>query len=194
MLWTKEDKAVLQSFKDRIDSDDIKIKEQIKKVLIQNRYIMHVLHNKELEEVDAEPEDYFGVCVLPYYLIQPTQSNVKNFLCYEVNYDELDRYNRVVKKLEIVFYIICHNKDIIDGDTGIARHDLLAALLQDEFNYTNYFGSKIRLVSDVASVVDTDYACRTLTFEQITDNNVVKTRDNTPIIANKEIHTLAEKS
>ena len=137
MLWTQEDKEILQSFKDRIDCDDIKIKEQIKTVLLKNRFIMHVLNNKDLEEADAEPDDYFGVCVIPYYIIRPTQTNVKNFLCYEINYDELDRYNRVVKKLEIVFYILCHNDTLIDEDTGIARHDLMDALIQDEFNYTN---------------------------------------------------------
>ena len=192
MAWTKDDLATLLSFKSHVDNDTIKIKEQIKKVLLQNKYIIHVLHNKELEDADAEPDDYFGVCILPYYIINPTQTSVKTFLCYEVSFDELQKGNKYVKYTEIVFHILTHYGDSIDPETGIARHDLLAALVQDQFNYTNYFGSKVRLIADVASMVDNNYACRTLTFQQIADNNLVKTRDDIPRLANKEIHTLAE--
>jgi len=194
LKWTDDDKAKLLEFKELIDFDNIKVKEQIKCILLQNKYIIHVLHNKELEEADAEPDDYFGECILPYYMINPSQSSVKNFLCYEINFDELQRYNSAIKKLEIVFHILCHHHDLNDRETGIARHDLLAALIQDQFNYTNYFGNKIKLISDVASIVDTDYACRTLIFQQQTDNNVIKTRNSVPRFANKDLIIRAEES
>lgn len=175
MEWTKDDVADLIAFTQSIDSDDIKVKEQIKKVLLDNRYIIHTLNNKELEAAEAEADEYYGINILPYYIISPTQTNIQNFICFEVNYDELNRYNSVVKKLNVVFYVLCNQKNIIDEDTGVARHDLLASLIQYDFNFTNYLGSKLRLVSDVSNVVDTEYACRILTFEQITDNNLVKT-------------------
>lgn len=190
MEWTQEDKEALLGFKAAIDSDNIKDKEIIKKVLLNNRFIIHVLNNKELEEADAEPDDYFGVNILPFYLIKPTQSNVQNFLCYTVGFRELDRYNKSVKILQIIFVILCEQKNITDKDTGVARHDLLSALVQHEFNYSNYFGSTIQLVSDEESVVDNNYACRTMVFEQITDANLVKTRNGIPRLANKEIITL----
>lgn len=193
MEWTDEDKKRLLSFKDVVDSDDIKIKEDIKKVLLNNKYIIHVLNNKELEEVDAEPDDYFGINILPYYMVTPTQHNVKNYLCYEISYDKTYE-SKVYKRLRVVFYILCEQKDIIDKETGIARHDLLAALVQDTFNYTNYLGYKSVLVSDVASTVDNDFACRILTFEQYTDNNLVKTKDGVSILANKELHVIGEKT
>lgn len=185
MEWTQSDKEALVAFKETIDSDNIKIKQKIKKTLLNNRFIIHVLNNKELEEAEAEPDDYFGVNILDYYMISPTQHNVQNFICYETNYDELNRYNSTVKIMQVVFYILCEQKNIKDEDTGIARHDLLAALIQDQFNYTNMFGSKLKLVSDVCGVVDTNYAGRTLTFEQVTDNNVIKTINGTPRFANK---------
>lgn len=185
MEWTQQDVAELQAFTTTIDSDDIKCKEQIKKILLNNRFIIHVLNNKELEEVDAEPDEYYGINILPYYIINPTQTNVQNFICFEINYDELNRYNSAVKKLNIVFYILCHHDNITDEDTGVARHDLLAALIQHDFNFSNEFGQKIRLVSDVSSVVDNHYASRTLTFEQITDNNLTKTYNSNPRLANK---------
>ena len=184
--WDKDiDVPALLEFKEQVDSDDICVKEEIKKQLLNNRFLVHVLHNKELEDNDAEIDDFFNVNIKPYYMIPDTQSSVKNYVCYEVNYDELNRNNSCIKILQVVFHILCHQSDIIDSDTGIARHDLLAALIIDQFNYTNYFGSKIKLVSDKATTTDTNYACRTLTFEQITDNNLVKTVSSTPRFANK---------
>ena len=196
MKWTKEDRDKLLSFKQNYDSDDIRVKEKIKQLLLENRYIIHVLNNKELEENDCEPDEYFGVNILPYYIISPTQTDVENFLCFEIQYDESSsfRYNKshsslnsTIKNLRIVFYILCNNKNIIDKETGIARHDLLAALIQDQFNWTNYFGPKIMLVSDVPNVVDNNYASRVLTFEQTTDNNIVKTGENGPRLINKDV-------
>ncbi len=190
MEWTNEDRAKLLSMKETVDSDDIKVKEGIKKILLENRYIIHVLNNKELEEADAEIDEYFGVNILPYYIIQPTQHNVQNFICYEVAYDEVNKYNTAVKTLRIIFYILCEHKNLIDKETGMARHDLLAALIQDQFNFSNDFGAKIHLISDVPTVVDNDYACRTMIFKQIADNNLVKTKDGIPRFANKGVHKI----
>jgi len=193
MEWTNEDKQHLLSFKDVVDCDDIIMKERIKKVLLDNKYIIHVLDNKELEKVDAEADDYFGINILPYYMVTPTQHNVKNYICYEVSYDKTYE-SKTHKRLRIVFNVICEQKDIIEKETGIARHDLLAALIQDAFNYTNYLGYKAVLVSDTASSIDNDFASRILVFEQYTDNNLVKTKDGVSILANKELHTLGEKA
>lgn len=194
MQWTDEDREALLAFGEKIDCDDLKVKEQIKKVLLNNRFIIHVLNNKELEESDAEPDEYYNVNILPYYMIPDVQSSTKNFLCYEVGYKDLNRYNRSVKMLQIVFHILCHKEDIIDQETSLARHDLLAALVQDEFNFTNYFGAKIELVGDIPSTTDTKYATRTLTFEQITDNNLVKSKLGIPKLSNKDIYTLEEEN
>lgn len=195
MKWDKEDKAALLGFKESVDVDEVKVKEQIKKVLLNNRFIVHVLNNGELESADAEPDDYFNVNIRPYYMIPETQSNVKNYLCYEVGYDEVNRYNSLVKTLQITFYIMCHVDDILDKDTGIPRHDLLAALVQDQFNYTTYIGGgRIQLVYDKPSTTDNKYATRTLIFEQITDNNIVKTKNGSPRIINKDMQSLAEIS
>lgn len=187
MNWTTEDKAALLVFKDAVDSDNIKVKERIKKLLLQNKFVIHLLNNKELEEADSEPDDYYGVNILPFYLIDPTQSNVQNFVCFEVSYDEIQRHNAAMKNLEIVFYVICEQRTLLESETGIARHDLLAAAIQDQFNYTNYFGAKIKLISDRPSTTDNGYATRTLIFRQITDNNLVKTKNGIARYANKDV-------
>ena len=174
----------LLQFKSSIDSDDIKVKETIKKILLDNKLIIYALHNKELEEEEADPEDYYGINILPYYMIKPVQHNVQNYLCYEVAYDmerkfdyskSHNKLNPTIKNMSIIFTILCHHRNVVDEETGIARHDLLAALVQDQFNWSSEFGNKIMLISDEPSVVDTNYACRTLVFRQTTDNNVVKT-------------------
>lgn len=188
MSWSKTDEQNLLAFKKTVDSDDVAIKEQIKKTILQDPRIIHVLNNDELDE--DEPDSYYGVNILPMYMITPTQTNVQNFICFEINYDTLDRYNFTVKELEIVFYILCEQKNNYYGNTGIARHDLLAALIQDDFNYKDSLAGKLRLVSDVASVVDNSYSARTMKFQVRTDNNLVKTTNGKPSIVNQEINYL----
>lgn len=187
MDWTKDDLKYLLSYKKVMDSDDIRVKQIIKKKLMSNKYIVHVLHNTALESDNANPQDYFGINIFPYYIIPDTQHDIQNFLCYEVSYNQLDKSNKSIKVLQVIFYILCYKSDIIDQETAIARHDMLAALLSDQFNWTNIFGSKISLVQDKASVVDTNYAARTLIFEQVTDNNLVKTNDKIPRIIDRDI-------
>lgn len=167
----------LRDLKKRVDSDDIRYKEIIKKSLIENNMILYLLNNKELESIEADPSDYLGVNILPYYIIHPTQHNVQNFICYETEVRELERFNPNMKLQRIIFYVLCEEKNNVEKTTGIARHDLIAALLIDMFNWSNLFGGQIHCISDIPSVVDNDYACRTLIFEQRTDNNLAKTRN-----------------
>lgn len=195
MEWDEEnDRDFLLSFKDTVDYDGIKVKEIIKQKLLENRFIIHVLNNRELEEINAGADKYFGKNILPYYLVTPTQSDVQNFICYTVGFREEYRYNDTVKKLLITFVILCEQKNIIDKDTSLARTDLLAALIQDQFNYTNYFGKKVHIIQDEESVVDNIYACRTLIFEQEADNNLVRTRDGVPRLINKDTYAKIPKS
>jgi len=194
MKYTKEDIAYLQSFRNRIDYDGIKIKQQIKQALLNNKHIIHVLNNKELEDADAEPDDYFNVNIIPTYMIAPTQHSVQNFICYTVSFTDVPQYDKTKKFQQIVFVILCEQKNIIDKDTSLPRHDLLAALIQDQFNYTNLLGSKVKLVKDRELVVDNNYACRELTFEQYVDNNLVRTRGGIPRLTNKEAYVEVPQS
>ena len=195
--WTKEDSKRLASLKYVTDNDNVRIKEIIKQKLLANDDIIHVLDNKELQEANAENDEYFGVNIRPYYMIPGTQTDSQNYICFTVGYENVERnftnssrlYNDLQRHLHITFVVLCEQKNIKDRETGIARHDLLAALIQNEFNLTNYFGRKLLLISDEESIVDAKFACRTLIFSQITDNNVTKTQYGEPSrIANKEVH------
>lgn len=187
MNYTDSDIAYLRSFRNSLDYDGIKVKQQIKKMLLNNKHIIHVLNNKELEEAEAEPDDYYGINILPYYIIAPTQTSVQNFLTFQVSYTSIPQYNKQTKFLQVIFIILCEQDNIIDRDTSLPRHDLLAALVQDQFNHQKLFGSPLMLVSDRELVVDTNYAARELTFEQIADNNLVRTRNGIPRLSNKDL-------
>lgn len=76
MELTQAQLQTLLDLKTHQDSDDIKYKEIIKKTLINNDLIIYLLNNKDLESIEADPSDYLGVNILPYYLIHPTQHNV----------------------------------------------------------------------------------------------------------------------
>ena len=184
----------LLNLKTLVDSDDIRFKEIIKKTLINNDLILYLLNNKELEDIDADPSDYLGVNILPYYLIHPTQHNVQNYICYETEVRELERYNSKMKIQHIIFYVLCEEKNNIERRTGIARHDLIAALLIDMFNWSNLFGGKIHCVSNIPSVVDNDYSCRTLIFEQLTDNNLAKTHNGVTSMINRNLNATESES
>lgn len=170
------------------NADTLKDKERIKEILLDNNKIIYMLNNKELEEADAPNDEYYGVNILPYYMINPTQSNVQNFICYEIGYNEEFRYNDKMRINQLTFYVLCKHENIIEKHTGVARHDLIGELLLEQFEWTNYFGQVCHCVSNLSSVVDTDYACRTLIFEFNSMNGLTKPRNGRNTVINKEVH------
>ena len=50
----------------------------------------------------------------------------------------------------------------MEPNTGLARHDLLAGLIKQQFSNTNLFGCRVMMTKDVESVTDTHYATRTI--------------------------------
>ena len=83
---------------------------------------------------------------------------------------------------------------MIEKRTGIARHDLIGALILDMFNWSNLFTDQIHCVSDVPSITDNDYVTRTIIFEQLTDNNLVKTRNGVAQIIPRTIDAKESES
>ena len=167
----KEIKEVIK-YKQRYENDDIYYKEIIKKKLIDNNKIIYSINNTDLDL--ESPADFVGVNILPYYLIPDAQSKTANYICFETAFNEVPKYHNSMKIGQIIFYIICDNKNIYDKTYGIARHDLLSALIIDEFNWTNMFGTQVRLVSNKPMALDYHYVGRTLIFEQTTPNSIVQ--------------------
>lgn len=171
---TPEQKQYLIDLKKKPNEDDIRFKEIIKQKLLEDDVLIWLLNNKELEDSDAENDEYFGVNIRPEYIIPETQTDVQNYLCYEVSFEEGARYNSDIKYQEIIFYILCHEKNGIVSEIGAARKDLIAGILIDKFNGSNIFGNQLKLVSDKPSVTDSKYSTRTLVFEQKGTNSLTK--------------------
>ena len=174
MTLSEEDKKILLHYRNEPDEDDIRYKEIIKQKLLKNNRIIYLLNNRELEESEASNDEYFGINILPYFLISSTQTNVQNFICFECSFDDTIKYNSAMKVQEIIFYCLCEQKNIIEQATSCARHDLLAAEIINMFQGCNDFGNQLKLVSDKPSVTDNNYATRTLIFEQIGPNSLTR--------------------
>jgi hypothetical protein len=193
MKWNKEHKNYLKSFIDSIEDDNLKLKHEVKEMLLDPDwpYICYLLFNKAQVNdngtivgfEDLQPDDFFGRYILPYYMIHPTQTEIQNYLCYETRSSEVNRYNSAVKEQQLIFYILCQQKskdawltgeDNAIYSLGMARHDLLAAMIKNRFNYHHFSCGLMQCVSDVPSVIDNDWNVRTLIFECATDANLVK--------------------
>lgn len=169
-----EQKQYLIDLKKKPNEDIIRYKEIIKDKLLEDDILMWLLNNKELEDAEAENDEYFGVNIRSEFVIPETQTNVQNFVCYECSFDEEARYNPAIKYQTIIFYILCHEKNGLVEEIGTARKDLIAGILIDKFNGCNYFGNQLKLVSDKPSVTDSKYSTRTLIFEQKATNSLTK--------------------
>ena len=191
ILTTKKDLLdKLRAYADNPDDDNIRYKEKIHDALLSNAELLYALNNEELEselfdednnllidketgELLGEVDRYFGdnSNIRPYLFIPETQTDVKHYVCYQVMFDELPRYNNTTQKYtNVTFNIFVNGKDRTDKLTGIPRHDLIASIIREKFNWSNIFGMQTHLISSKESVTDNNYLVRTLIF-QITDGN-----------------------
>ncbi len=172
MKLSEKELAELRRYRNEPDEDNVRYKQIITKKLLGNNKIIYLLHNKELEEEEAGPDEYLGINILKYFLIAPTQHSVQNFICFETSFENVSRGNSVMKIQQIIFYILCHQSDINVAELSSPRHDIIAAEITNMFQGCNDFGTQLKLMSDKPSVTDNDYATRTLIFTQITTNSI----------------------
>ena len=203
ILTTKEELLdKLCAYADTPDDDNIRYKEKIHDALLNNAELLYALNNEELESelfdgnelnIDKETgkllgevDRYFGdnSNIRPYLFIPDTQTDVKHYVCYQVAFDELPRYSNVQKYTEITFNIFVNGKDRTDKSTGIPRHDLIASIIRERFNWSNIFGMQTHLVSSKESTTDNNYLVRTLIFQVVDTNGIYKTSNGKTSIVN----------
>ena len=195
ILTTKEELLnKLRTYAETPDDDNIRYKEKIHDALLNNAELLYALNNEELEselfdednnllideetgELLGEVDRYFGdnSNIRPYLFIPDTQTDVKHYLCYQVAFDELPRYSKIQKYTEITFNIFVNGKDRTDKLTGIPRHDLIASIIRERFNWSSIFGMQAHLISSKESVTDSNYLVRTLIFQIVDTNGIVNT-------------------
>ena len=207
-LVTKNDLLnKLRAYKTTPDDDVILYKQKIKNALLSNPCLLYALNDKKLEselfdkngninwewnedtkqyEPLGEWDRYFGGTsnIRPYLFIPDTQTEVKHYICYQVSFDEMSRYQDTLKYTNITFTIFVHGNDRNDKLTGIPRHDLIASIIRERFNWSNIFGMQTHLISSKESTTDNNYLVRTLVFQVVDTNGIHKTIDGKTSITN----------
>ena len=207
ILTTKEELLnKLRAYADTPDDDNIRYKEKIHDALLNNAELLYALNNEELEselfdednnllideetgELLGEVDRYFGdnSNIRPYLFVPDTQTDVKHYVCYQVSFDELPRYSNIQKYTEITFNIFVNGKDRTDKLTGIPRHDLIASIIRERFNWSNIFGMQTHLISSKESVTDNNYLVRTLIFQIVDTNGIVTTQNGKTSVTNYQL-------
>ena len=210
ILTTKEDLLdKLRAYANNPDDDNIKYKDIIRKALLNCPELLYALNNNELEpelfdedgnllidkdtgELLGEVDRYFGdnSNIRPSLFIPDTQTTVNSYVCYQVMFDELPRYQNIYKYNEIIFNIFVNGKDRTDKLTGIPRHDLIASIIRERFNWSSIFAMQSKLISSKESITDNNYVVRTLIFQIEDTNGIVYTPfDEDSYIRNNEYWT-----
>ena len=210
-LVTKNDLLnKLRAYKTTPDDENIQYKKKIEKALMLNPCLLYALNEKSLEselfdddgninwewnedtkeyEPIGEWDRYFGSNsnIRPFLFIPDTQTEVKHYICYQVAFDEMPRYQDTLKYTNITFTIFVHGNDRYDKFTGIPRHDLIAYIIRERFNWSNIFGMQTHLISSKESTTDNNYLVRTLVFQVVDTNGIYKTTDGKSSIMNYNV-------
>ena len=204
-LETKKDLlSKLRAYSKNPDDENIQYKKKIEKALLLNPCLLYALNEKDLEselfdkngninwELNEDTNEYeplgewdryfgSGSNIRPYLFIPDTQTEVKHYICYQVAFDETPRYQDTLK---FTFTIFVHGNDRDDKLTGIPRHDLIASIIRERFNWSNIFGMQTHLISSKESTTDNNYLVRTLVFQVVDTNGIYKTIDGKTSITN----------
>lgn len=154
-----------------IDDDIIRAKRLIRDRLCQDEDIVEILHNVRLEENEAPPDEYFGTNIFSFIRVPGIQDEVRNFICFSVD-DMEDSYRNEAMKIQYVQFVIFCNAEDINTEYGIERHDLLAYIISDLFNWSDLLGMQMKLIYNREGVTDTDFYTRTLKFECKKPNSI----------------------
>lgn len=210
-LVTKNDLLdKLRAYKTTPDDENIQYKKKIEKALMLNPCLLYALNEKLLEselfddngninwewneelgeyEPLGEWDRYFGSNsnIRPFLFIPDTQTEVKHYICYQVSFDETPRYQDTLKYTTITFTIFVHGNDRMDKLTRIPRQDLIASIIRERFNWSNIFGMQTHLISSKESTTDNNYVVRTLVFQIVDTNGVVKTSNGKTTLNNYQL-------
>lgn len=150
-----------------VDDYIITAKRLIKTKLYSDPDIIEVLDNPELNH--DEPDSYIGVNIFPHIMLPGTLPSKNNYICFDIKRKEIPKANDYMSEVHYIFNVYSH-QDLLKTPYGIERHDLLAYLVRDIFNYSNFMGCQLCLDSDTPGIMDAYYASRSLVFKVITPN------------------------
>lgn len=146
-------------------SDVVKYKQKIMSKLISIQDVFTLVNNKDI----TLPSQMPNVNIFPYMKIPNTATSVKNYICYDYNSRILSN-NSSFKNVIINIAVISHESDI--SCPWGNRHDVLAGVLIDAFNWSDFLGFTLELIADNESILEKEYHVRTLQFRNVATNSI----------------------
>lgn len=175
------------------DDDNSYFKNKIYEALINCPELLYAINEKKYESelfnedgtinYDGNWDLYFSDSlrdgnIRPYLFIPQTQTEVHNYVCYQTHFGESPRFNTVEKYGLITFTILVNGADRMDKFTGLPRHDLIGAIIKEQFNWSNVFGTQCHVVEDKESITDNNFLVRTIVFQTTNPNGITQTTVN----------------
>lgn len=104
-----------------------------------------------------------------YYIYDGTQTEVKSYICVEVDTVSSNRNDLYVYPT-IIFTIVSHQDSVRLNMAGVSktRPDYLGEIIDEKYNgYTGLGYGKLKLISNKAGSLDTKYRYRQLVFRGV---------------------------
>ena len=145
---------------DKID-DIYRFKYKIMRMLVNDQDILRTLHNDDLEGNDEiiNGDAYRNVCIFDFLKLPDNKSEVKNYICFEVDSNGWGETTETT----ITFRCVSHIDDV-ETDWGISRQDLLAAIVKNKFDWSNAFGMRLAKTADIGRVTNDGYYYREVVY------------------------------
>lgn len=139
--------------------------------LCKDSDLIELLNNEELVQKNASPEDYYFVNIFPFLKVPDIQSKVKNFICFEIKDTEDLAYNNAFLCRQLQFRVVSHEDDY-RTPYMMARQDIMAALIDERFAWSDIFGDRLKKVHDTGKVAENGYYYRDMYYEMKPVNNL----------------------
>lgn len=148
-------------------SDNITYKNKIMNKLCSISDIVTLINNPNITQ--DNPDKMRETHILSRMKIPNTTLTAKNYICFDFNSRIYSR-NEVLKNITINVGVICHESEIktVWGN----RHDVLAGVITDAFNWSRFLGFELEQVSDKEDILEKEYYARTLTFQNLAPNSL----------------------
>jgi hypothetical protein len=146
-------------------SDVIKYKNKIMNKLLSINDVFILINNSSL----AEASQMKNVNIFPFMKVPETITTVKNYICFDFN-GKTSTKNNIYNNIFINIAVVCHESDI--KTSWGCRHDVLGGVIIDNFNWSNFLGLELELVSDNESILNNSYHVRTLQFRNLALNGI----------------------
>ena len=148
-------------------SDVITYKNKIMNKLCSIPDVVTLINNPKITQSNAN--DMKDINIFSRMKIPNATLEVKNYICFDFNSKTYSR-NEVLKNVIINIAVICHESDIktVWGN----RHDVLGGVIIDVFNWSDFLGFELELVSDNENILENNYYVRTLKFQNLSPNSL----------------------